>query len=159
MEKWIQKVKLGSDNLSVHAYFIIVRKDNKNYIVNLNRLSNILKAHNPEDVEIVENEGILQFKEKDGLLDWIVAVKNDKALCYDIIIDPTTFKNFIARELKKKPKEWRDGQFIFNFLDILIPGLSRELQYVKKVDCFYLDSEIPEFLNAAVDLMEEKEWL
>lgn len=159
IENWLQKIKLGSDNLSIYSWLIIIRKEEKNYVFHTNRFSNSLEIHQPEDVTVIESDGILKFKKDDGLLDWLVAVKNDSKLEYEPNIKPELFKEFIYRELKKKPKDWRDGQFVFNFLDTIIPGLSRELQFEKHIDCFYSDKNIPEFLDKALELMEEKIWL
>ena len=48
--------------------------------------------------------------------------------------------------MKVKPKEWRDGQFVFNYIDSVY-GVARQVQFDDKVDCYYLDKNIDEFLN------------
>ena len=160
VENWIQKIKLGSDNLSVYARFIVVTGEKgRKYLFNAEHFAKSLQVHKPEDVEVVENNGLLQFKKDDGLLDWLVAIKNENTMLYEPYFDPCAFKNFVYRELKNKPQEYRDGQFVFNFLDTIIPNISREIQFNKKIDCFYLDSKIQEFLDAAVEILKEKIWL
>lgn len=62
-----------------------------------------------------------------------------------------------VEELKKevmtksinKPKSWRLGQFIFNYIDEKY-GVSRIVQFNDKVDCFYDDKNIDNFLFHAV---------
>lgn len=62
-----------------------------------------------------------------------------------------------VEELKKevmtksinKPKSWRLGQFVFNYIDEKY-GVSRIVQFNDKVDCFYDDKNIDNFLFNAV---------
>ena len=93
VENWIQKIKLGSDNLSVYARFIVVTGEKgRKYLFNAEHFAKSLQVHKPEDVEVVENDGLLQFKKDDGLLDWLVAVKNENTMLYELYIDPCAFK-------------------------------------------------------------------
>ena len=47
-----------------------------------------------------------------------------------------------------KPKQWRKGQAVFNFIDDVY-GVARDVQYIDKIDCFYEDKCIDEFINSA----------
>ena len=49
--------------------------------------------------------------------------------------------------LNSKPNDWRDGQFVFNVINHLYNGLSREVQFNDGIDCFYNDSKIDLFIN------------
>ena len=44
------------------------------------------------------------------------------------------------------PPNWREGQFVFNRVDELY-GVARAIQFIDKVDCFYDDSKIDEFIE------------
>lgn len=60
------------------------------------------------------------------------------------------FRNEIFEALKSKPWWSRDGQFVFNYLDEM--GFARHIQFVEKIDCFYDDTQIDAFINAAYEL-------
>ena len=47
----------------------------------------------------------------------------------------------------EKPSHWREGQFVFNTIDNLY-GVARTVQFNDKIDCFYDDSKIDQFINA-----------
>lgn len=55
------------------------------------------------------------------------------------------FKNSIYSI--EKPSNWREGQFVFNVINHLYNGLSREVQFNDGIDCFYNDSKIDLFIN------------
>ena len=61
-------------------------------------------------------------------------------------------KKISLKDIKKKiysvdkPLQWREGQFVFNRVDELY-GVARAIQFNDKVDCFYDDSKIDEFLD------------
>lgn len=65
------------------------------------------------------------------------------------------FKNDILIALESKPKDWRDGQFVFNYIEESFPGLSRAVQFGKKIDCFYRDDKIDEFIKEAYNIYQE----
>ena len=65
------------------------------------------------------------------------------------------FKNDILIALESKPKDWRDGQFVFNYIEESFPGLSRAVQFGKKIDCFYKDDKIDEFIKEAYNIYQE----
>lgn len=45
-----------------------------------------------------------------------------------------------------KPKDWRKGQFVFNYIDANY-GVARAVQYEDRVDCFFRDDKIDEFIE------------
>ena len=55
------------------------------------------------------------------------------------------FKNSIYSI--EKPSNWRDGQFVFNTIDKLYK-VARKVQFENKIDCFYDDSKINQFIVA-----------
>lgn len=65
-------------------------------------------------------------------------------------------------ELKKeiqntpKPNNWRQGQFVFNYIDEVY-GVARIVQFHDGVDCFYDDSKIDEFLIHSIKYINELE--
>lgn len=56
------------------------------------------------------------------------------------------FRANILTAMLKKPKEWRDGQFVFNYIDEVY-GVARYVQFSEGVDCFYNDAKIDEFID------------
>ena len=53
-----------------------------------------------------------------------------------------------------KPKEWRDGQFVFNMIDHIY-GVARIVQFNHGVDCFYNDDKIEEFFIKSVEVIND----
>jgi hypothetical protein len=47
----------------------------------------------------------------------------------------------------KKPKEWRLGQAVFNYIDNKY-GVARPVQFIERIDCFYDDEQIEPFCIA-----------
>ena len=68
----------------------------------------------------------------------------------------STTKKITIESIKKaiysveKPKDWREGQFVFNRVDELYK-VARTIQFNDGVDCFYDDSKIDEFLNRTLE--------
>lgn len=66
-----------------------------------------------------------------------------------------------AQELKKvvysnpKPKAWRDGQFVFNTIDRTY-GVAREAQFEYRVDCFFRDDKIDDFLEVCAKILTDR---
>lgn len=58
------------------------------------------------------------------------------------------FKNEIDHVIENKPKNWRKGHAVFNYIDSKY-GVARAVQFEDKVDCFYTDDKIDEFLQKA----------
>ena len=59
------------------------------------------------------------------------------------------FRASILTAMLNKPKEWRDGQFVFNYIDDIY-CVARHVQYYDGVDCFYDDTKIDRFLDAVL---------
>lgn len=62
-------------------------------------------------------------------------------------------------ELKKeidnfpeKPIQWRYGQFVFNYIDHFY-GVARIVQFEYKIDCFYDDDKVDEFIEKCVEII------
>ena len=58
--------------------------------------------------------------------------------------------------LNSKPNSWRDGQFVFNYIDAIY-GVSRYVQFERNVDCFYSDSKIDEFIKECAIVITQLE--
>lgn len=58
------------------------------------------------------------------------------------------FKNEIDNVIINRPKSWRKGQTVFNYIDAKY-GVARAVQFNDGVDCFYRDDQIEEFLQKA----------
>ena len=63
--------------------------------------------------------------------------------------------------LNKRPANIRKGQYVFNWINKhyqinvrnelnLYSSIAREVQFIDKIDCFYDDSKIDEFLDACI---------
>jgi hypothetical protein len=76
-------------------------------------------------------------------------MRSKKSISKEISID--TIKNEIYSV--EKPKQWREGQFVFNRVDELY-GVARHVQFIDHVDCFYDDSQIDEFLIRVLALLK-----
>ena len=50
------------------------------------------------------------------------------------------------------PKNWRKGQSVFNYIDAVY-GVARNIQFEYRIDCFYNDKYIDDFLDKAVELI------
>lgn len=62
-------------------------------------------------------------------------------------MDYNDLKERVVYHLKyNKPRKWRDGQFVFNYIDCIY-GVARDVQYKDGVDCFYDDTQIDEFIK------------
>lgn len=63
-----------------------------------------------------------------------------------------------VEELKKEiseiefPKNWRKGQSVFNYIDAVY-RVARNIQFEYRIDCFYNDKYIDDFLDKAVELI------
>lgn len=63
------------------------------------------------------------------------------------------FKKEISDALENKPKKWRKGQFIFNYIDEKY-RIARTVQFIHHIDCFYNDNEIDDFIKKSYDLIK-----
>lgn len=64
-------------------------------------------------------------------------------------------KNEVMTEAQNRPHYIRLGQFVFNYIDSVY-GVARQVQFDDKVDCFYLDKNIDEFLKCSLKRINEK---
>ena len=60
-------------------------------------------------------------------------------------------KNEVMTAMENKPKQWRNGQFVFNYIDEHY-GVARRAQFEKHVDCFYNDDVIDDFIKTCAEL-------
>lgn len=60
------------------------------------------------------------------------------------------FKNEIARVIENRPKSWRKGQAVFNYIESKY-GVARAVQFEDGIDCFYRDDQIEKFLQKAYE--------
>ena len=63
------------------------------------------------------------------------------------------FENEVLTAMNSKPKKWRDGQFVFNYIDEKY-GVARSVQFIDGVDCFYVDSKIEEFITRSYEYIK-----
>lgn len=63
------------------------------------------------------------------------------------------FKNEVLTEMEKKPTEWRNGQFVFNYVNSNFGDVARIAQFKKGVDCFYNDEKIEPFLECCYSII------
>lgn len=64
------------------------------------------------------------------------------------------FREEIFNAMKDKPSQWRDGQFVFNYIDEVY-GVARIAQFNRGVDCFYFDDKIEEFILCCYNILQE----
>jgi hypothetical protein len=57
------------------------------------------------------------------------------------------FKREVMTAMKNKPEQWRDGQFVFNYIEENYCGVGRYVQFIEGVDCYYDDKKIDEFIS------------
>ena len=62
------------------------------------------------------------------------------------MINYDDFKEDVLTSMKNKPKDWRDGQFVFNYINEKY-GVARYVQFIEGIDCFYRDDKIDQFID------------
>lgn len=60
------------------------------------------------------------------------------------------FRKEILSEMGKKPSYYRNGQFVFNYIDENY-GVARIVQFKDKIDCFYNDNNIENFIKVSFE--------
>ena len=65
------------------------------------------------------------------------------------IISKPYFDYLVWREALYRPSFIRRGQAVFNATEKIYGGIAREVQFNDRIDCFYDDSQINAFLEAA----------
>lgn len=66
------------------------------------------------------------------------------------------FRDEVLTAMNSKTKNWRDGQFVFNYIDEKY-GVARSVQFIDGVDCFYDDSKIEDFITRSYDYIKNTE--
>lgn len=67
------------------------------------------------------------------------------------MLSKTEFELPIWNEVNKRPSFIRRGQAVFNATEEIY-GVAREVQFKDRIDCFYDDSQIEAFLDAAYNI-------
>lgn len=65
------------------------------------------------------------------------------------------FKEEILSQLPSRPHNWRKGQFVFNYIDAEY-NIARHVQFTEKIDCFYNDDNIDDFIIASYRVLKEQ---
>lgn len=60
----------------------------------------------------------------------------------------------IGEITEKMPTNWRQGQKVFNAVDIIF-GVAREVQLQYRIDCFHDDSKIDSFKDKAYEVYKK----
>lgn len=58
--------------------------------------------------------------------------------------------------MPEKPKNWREGQAVFNYVDETY-GVARIVQFYENIDCFYDDSQIDAFIVKSAEIITNEE--
>lgn len=61
-------------------------------------------------------------------------------------------KQEIYNWMPNKPKNWREGQAVFNYVDLNY-GVARIAQFEHGVDCFYWDDAIDAFIEKCAEII------
>lgn len=59
-------------------------------------------------------------------------------------------KQEVYNAMVNKPEHIREGQFVFNYIDYNYGPVARDVQFKDHIDCFYIDEQIDNFINACV---------
>lgn len=60
------------------------------------------------------------------------------------------FRNEVLTAMNIRPKNWRRGQFVFNYIDEKY-GVARSVQFLDEIDCYYDDSKIGAFIERSYE--------
>ena len=66
-------------------------------------------------------------------------------------LDYGYFVMYIHERAHNRPKEWRYGQAIFNYMEADFGDIARQVQFIDGVDCFYADGDCNDNINDFVD--------
>lgn len=61
----------------------------------------------------------------------------------------------INEAMNNKPIDWRNGQFVFNYIDKKY-DVARRAQFEFGIDCFYNDTKIDVFIDCCSKIINEK---
>lgn len=67
------------------------------------------------------------------------------------------FRDEVLTAMENKPNNWRDGQFVFNYIDEKY-GVARCVQFIEGVDCYYIDSEIEDFITRSYEYIKNADY-
>ena len=70
----------------------------------------------------------------------------------DTIMKFEDFRAEVLSAMDSKPKDWRDGQFVFNYIDEHY-AVARYTQFVKGINCFFDDSKIEVFIKGCYEIL------
>lgn len=73
------------------------------------------------------------------------------------MITKEQFEHEVYAALKtEKPAEWRNGQFVFNYIDHNYGDVARTSQFKYGIDCFYNDEKIQEFIDCCYKIISNE---
>lgn len=68
------------------------------------------------------------------------------------------FRNTILHLMEtEKPKQWRNGQFVFNYIESVYGQVARISQFRDGIDCFYNDENIDAFIKNCYEIIKNFE--
>ena len=67
------------------------------------------------------------------------------------------FLDEVNKLVDECPKIWRRGQSVFNVVEALYGETVRDVQFIDRIDCFYKDENIDQFLDAVWKRIKNKE--
>jgi hypothetical protein len=105
-------------------------------------------------VKTFENSMESEMKLEDFLSESTSTQENKIDNSEKFIIEFKDFKEEVMEAMKNKPEQWRDGQFVFNYINEKY-GVARHIQYITGVDCFYDNNKIDEFIRHSYDALKE----
>ena len=72
-----------------------------------------------------------------------------------IMLPFVDFRDEVLSAMENKPKDLRDGQFVFNYIDKNY-GVAVFVQLMEGVDCFYNDDKIEDFIKMSHETLLKK---
>lgn len=66
------------------------------------------------------------------------------------------FKEDVLTAMVSKPKDWRNGQFVFNYINEKY-RVARYVQFIDGIDCFHNDDNIDAFIVRCYETMMSAE--
>ena len=68
------------------------------------------------------------------------------------------FRNTILHLMEtEKLKQWRNGQFVFNYIESVYGQVARISQFRDGIDCFYNDENIDAFIKNCYEIIKNFE--
>ena len=97
-------------------------------------------------VKTFENSMESEMKLEDFLSESTSTQENKNDNSENFKIEFKDFREKVMEAMKNKPEQWRDGQFVFNYINDKY-GVARYVQFIEGVDCYYDDKKIDEFIS------------